>query len=149
MTQDGTHFTDELRVFCLRIGSIHYDTFILHLLQNTFFYFHRFGFVTFNSIEDATTAKGMYQGQYLDGRKVMIRYETKSTINTKVSLAERTNRVVNDSKKFTRDSNQEPTTKLMIRNLSFKTTDESLQKLFKNAASTHIAMDGKTGQSRG
>ena len=87
----------------------------------------------FHSIEDATVAQQMYNGQILDGRPVKITF-----------AAER--KIV--KKSFGGGTQQVPTSKLLIRNLDFQTSESALHGVFHKAWFTNLALTAE-GESRG
>ena len=129
---------------------IHRTLYVFYMEIYSFYYiiymFFSFGFVTFSSIEDASKAKEKYNGQYLDGNNVIIRFETKSS-SDKPRLIRDIKSGSTQNKRFV-NANQRPTMKLIVRNLPYSVTEEQLSALYGNAVRTLIAID-KDGNSRG
>jgi len=91
----------------------------------------RFAYIEFGSLEEAAEAmEAMHMAPFL-GRRLNVQYVTRTDLRIK--------------------NNPESKT-LFIGNLSFNTTDEDLNELFKDVAGcvdVRVAMDRRTGQPRG
>ena len=106
-------------------------------LQSNFSTLHcyRFGFVDFETIEEATKAKDEFQGRCLDGRDVAIDFSR--------PRAERS------GGRQSMGDEDTPSEKLMVRGLSYDTTEDTLLNLYSGCDHVHIATQRETGNSRG
>lgn len=95
-------------------------------------HFHgRFGYVEYETIEQATAAIEAMHSTVFEGRRMIVNYRA----STKRSL----------------DKN-EPSKTLFIGNLAFEMSDSDLHKLFRdirNVIDVRVAIDRRTGQPRG
>ena len=92
-------------------------------------------------MSEAVVAQEAFNGQILDEHKVKISFAKQKFGSTEKKPKKRT---------YTEDSDSNPPScKLLIRDLAYNTTEESLKKLFHDAVSAQIAMDRETKTSRG
>ncbi|KAG4432703.1 hypothetical protein IFR05_011803 [Cadophora sp. M221] len=92
-----------------------------------------FGYVEFESVEQAAKAIESKHETILDGRRLIVNY-------------------MNKTRREPRMGNSEPTKTLFIGNLAFEMSDADLNKLFRdirNVIDVRVAIDRRTGQPRG
>jgi nucleolin len=105
--------------------------------------FNRFGYVDFETTEQATKAIEALNQQLFEGRRLAVQYaayESKTLENRRGSF-DRIPKPLNP-----------PSKTLFIGNMSFEMTDRDLNSLFKgirNVIDVRVAIDRRTGQPRG
>jgi nucleolin len=94
----------------------------------------RFGYVEFETTEQATAAIEAKHQTIFEGRRLVVNYQ------------------VQRSTSFSDGSNNPPSKTLFVGNLAFEMTDADLNKLFReirNVTDVRVAIDRRTGQPRG
>ena len=117
-----------------------------------------FGFADFDTIEQAAECQKEFNGQMLDGRQVNIDFAQPRGEGGRNSVGGgrgRGNfgggrgRGSFGGGRSSLGGNDAPSMKLMVRGLSYSTTEENLGGVFDSADRVHIATDRDTGDSRG
>lgn len=107
---------------------------------------HRFGYVTFDSVDAAQRAIDLFNMQNFEGRRLSVQFSlatagTRAPRQSGGRLGDRSDRPINA-----------PTRTLFIGNMSFDMSDRDLNNLFreiKNVIDVRVAIDRRTGQPRG
>ena len=98
--------------------------------------FCSYAFVDFETAEGASAAKNEHEGAEIEGRAISIEYGKK-----KSDTPARPSNKSNDP--------GAPTKTLIVRNLSYETTDDSLMEAFGTATAARVITDRTTGRSKG
>ena len=116
---------------------------VSHRNSNAMSDWHRFGYVTFKSVEDSQRAIELFNLQTFEGRRLTVQYS--------ISRAAPTKGVGRFGSLLDRPRNA-PTSTLFIGNMSFDMSDRDLNNLFrdiKDVVDVRVAIDRRTGQPRG
>ena len=106
---------------------------------------HRFGYVTFESVEAAENAIELYNLQNFEGRRLTVQYSLSRGNPSRVP--DRPSRFGGAER-----PKNSPTSTLFIGNMSFDMSDRDLNNLFrdiKDVVDVRVAIDRRTGQPRG
>ena len=112
--------------------------------SNTWSDWHRFGYVTFESIEASQRAIELFNLQNFEGRRLSVQFS--------VSRPNTSKRGPDRPQRFGNTPNNAPTSTLFIGNMSFDMSDRDLNNLFrdiKDVVDVRVAIDRRTGQPRG
>ena len=107
---------------------------------------HRFGYVTFESIEASQRAIELFNLQNFEGRRLSVQFSVSRPNPSKPR--DRPQRFGNPQDR----PNNAPTSTLFIGNMSFDMSDRDLNNLFrdiKDVVDVRVAIDRRTGQPRG
>lgn len=103
-----------------------------NLYPNADIGFHRFGYITFDSVEAATRAVEAMNTQIFEGRRIIVQFAQANTT--------------------LRRAHKPPTRTLYVGNLPFDMSDRELNELFRsvhNVIDVRVAVERKTGQFLG
>ena len=115
---------------------------ILSVLSTHFFtmftmFISRFAFIEFKCRKDANMARNRLKDNCIDGREVSIEFVPPLTLD-RYSYG-----------RWESNQNGEPTSTLIVRNLSYFILTEDLNKLFPNAKDVHLPKHLNTGCPKG
>lgn len=117
-----------------------------HRNSNAMCDWHRFGYVTFESIEASQRAIQLFNLQNFEGRRLSVQFSISRPSSPK--RPDRLQRLGNTPDR----PNNGPTSTLFIGNMSFDMSDRDLNNLFrdiKDVVDVRVAIDRRTGQPRG
>ena len=118
---------------------------VSHKNSNAMSNWHRFGYVTFESIEASQRAIELFNLQNFEGRRLTVQFSLSNGNPSK--RPDRSSRFGGSDR-----PRNSPTSTLFIGNMSFDMSDRDLNNLFrdiKDVVDVRVAIDRRTGQPRG